>query len=127
AELEAAGYSAEVALGAQDAFAILFLPFLLALGADGNAGAVDLHMYVFLLDTGQLGLDLVAFSVLLDVHPHFGRFERRIKTEVDGPDEETTEEIAEGVAAGDVAHVDSPEIIITRPTGGRGKGPISLT
>src|SRR5690606_6410240 len=126
AELEAAGHSAEVALGAQDAFAILFLPFLLALGADGNAGTVDLHMDVFLLDTGQLGLDLVAFGILFDIHSHFRRFERRIKTEVDGPDEETTEEIAEGVAAGDVAHVDSPEIIITRLALGRSMAPTCL-
>src|SRR5690606_40169705 len=68
AELEAAGHSAEVALGAQHALAVLLLSFLLALGTDGNTGAVDLYMDICLLDTRQFGMDQVAFVILFDIH-----------------------------------------------------------
>src|SRR5690606_4708300 len=74
AQVETACHLAEIALGTQDELAFLDFLLLLAFGADGDDGAVDIDMDVFLLYAGQLGMHEVAVVLRLDVDLDGGEF-----------------------------------------------------
>src|SRR5690606_38498574 len=93
----------------QDALAFLDFLLLLAFGADGDDGAVDIDMDVFLLYAGQLGMHEVAVVLRLDVDLDGGEF-AVIAAIADRPHEEAAEEVVERVITGEAAHEGSPVV-----------------